>query len=115
MGGQPAKMCVEHETYFAFRPRLETCERIRIERTENWINADSVSIPQQVGKSGRLAIREDEIDLGVWYSERFDCVLHRGGNFEVMRKTSPSSWQREQVVQVGIESKMRLLHLLCPG
>jgi hypothetical protein len=42
---------------------------------------------QQAGESCGLAVREDEIDLNMRSSERFDCVLQPSRGFEVMGKT----------------------------
>jgi len=79
-------MRVEDETDLAFRSRLKMREPGKIPANGK-PDANSVPMLQQAGESCGLAVREDEINLNMRPSERFDCVLQRSCGFEVMGKT----------------------------
>ena len=73
-----------------------------VERLEHGIHGEAVAARRAVGEPDRLAVDEDEIDLGVRDAGRLDDVLHRLVAAERPPHRRPARCRREEVVQLGV-------------
>ena len=80
-------------------------QRARVQRLENRIDADPVTVLNRTGKVHRLAVNQNEIDFRVWHAHRLDPVLHGGGQFECVRERSKAPGERQEIVQPGVVAK----------
>ena len=105
-------MGVKHGTHLAFRPGLQSRKRGKIQRTKDRIDTNGVSVSQQPGESCGLTIRQNETNLRVRHSERLDCIF-QGWRRQRYGRNLFLSFAAKACRQLGIESKLSLLHLYC--
>jgi glycosyltransferase involved in cell wall biosynthesis len=83
-----------------------------IEGLEDGIDADYVATGDRRAEIHRLAVYEDQVDLGVRYAERFDQMFDRLMALEGVVEGGHAALGRQKVVQFGIEPEARLHDLI---
>src|SRR5215510_12874862 len=98
-------MSVQHELRLAQGFWAQRRSRRHIESFEHRVDADPVAVPDAIVEAHRLAVGEDEINLGVRHAQRFDSVLDRGGSSELMLEGYGPVLLRKKVVQLGVKAE----------
>ena len=107
---QPAEVDVEHELGHAQRLGSHARHGGDIERFEHRVDGDAVAVRDEVSKVHRFSVHQDEIDFCVRNAERLNHVFHRRADQEGVVEARESFLGRQEIVQLGVETKPRLLH-----
>jgi len=112
---QPAEVSVGDESAVAQRPRAQAQQRRHVEGLEHRVDRHPVVVGEQAVEAYRLAVDQDQLDLGVRHAERLDHVLRRCGPRAARAELVPAPVGREKVVQLLVEAEVgddHVLHLL---
>ena len=74
---EPTEMTIEHESRDPQRLRPDLDDRRDVERLEPRIHTDPVAVTHVVPEVDRVAVDDDEIDLGMGHADALDHVFHR--------------------------------------
>src|SRR5213594_1692778 len=77
VAGQLAKMSIEDETNLSQWVWAQPNEWSDVERFEDRIDADPITIPHDVRETHRVTFHQNQIDFGGRHTERFDHFLDR--------------------------------------
>src|SRR5438093_13785251 len=97
-------MIIENEANLSQRPCPQSDERCYIQRLENGIDTNPVTVTDYVREIYRLTAHEYSINLGVRHAQRFDHVLDRNTMFERMDEINPPLVGRQKIIQRSVES-----------
>ncbi len=113
---QRAQLGVEHEADAA-QGRSADLEHGRdIERLEHRVDRDALAVAHDVVEAHRLAVDEDQLDLGVRHAQRLDHVLDRRAPVELVRELDLAPLGRQEIVELLVEAEPRPGHChLRPG
>ncbi len=81
-----------------------------VQRLEYRVDANPVAVLHQVGEVHRLAVDQDQINLGVGHAQGFDHILDGGTQLKGVGEGTLSPVCGQEIIQFSIEAKARLLH-----
>src|SRR5439155_24041450 len=111
---QPAQLRIGDESRAPQRFDSDLQHPRDVERLEHWIHADAVTLLHDIGEVDGLAIREDQLDLGMWYAERLDRMLHRRATGAHASEVAFSSSTRKKVVEPEVRYRHSSDRLMSP-
>ena len=94
VGGEPAQVHIEDETKPSQRARPHPQPRRDVDRLEDRINGDAVSVVDEMGEVHRFAVDE----------QRFDDVAHGPSDYERPCDLDAAPLRRKKIVQLGVEA-----------
>ena len=104
---QAAEMRVGDEAHLAQRLSPHPQQRPDVEALELRVDADSIRVAHQIGEVHRLAIDQDQLDLGMRNAQRLDRVLDRGGACAAVLDVALAQCRRKEIVQLLVEAEPR--------
>src|SRR5262245_48835887 len=99
-------MHIHHETGIPEWFRPQAVEWGDVEPLEHREDGNAFPSTNRVVEAYRAAIDEDEIDLGVRYTDRLDRIFHRWRPRHCSRETPFAQLRRQVVVQLLIEAEL---------
>src|SRR5262245_27143713 len=115
MASVPTEMCIREEPRLAQRLGSHTCDRSDVERFEHRIDRDSVAVADTIREIHGLAVDNHQIHFGMRNARRFDQVLDRGLSIEAAHDGHEAVPPRQEIIQLGVEAKLRTLHVHRPS
>ena len=116
VGSEAAEVYVEYESRLTQRLWSQTRDARKVETFEYGIDRDPLAATQSMWEGSRLAIDQDQIDLGMRHSEGFDRILDRGRAIEGIGEAALAETGREEVVQLLIEAEFAMVrHVAGPA
>jgi DNA-binding GntR family transcriptional regulator len=106
-------MYVGDEARFPQRSRPQPGHGRYVVAFEHGVDGHALAALEEVGEAHRLAVDENDVDLGMRYADRFDRVLYRRCPDEVAGEFALPPVLREEVVQFRIEAHPRFSLLAC--
>ena len=106
--GKTAKVHVEHEAWFAKWPRAQAVGLAQLEAFEHRVDGDALAAGEAVRERHRLAIDQDEINLGMRHAQGLDAVLHAGRSVERMDERPLAQLRCEEVAEFLVEAELAL-------
>ena len=81
-------------------------QRRDVEGFELWVDADSIAVAHEMREIHRLAVHEDELDLGMRNTDCFDGLLDGRSSRALVAKGVLAPLTREEIVELFVESKL---------
>lgn len=103
--GEPAEVRVRHEARLAQGTLAQPQQGRHVQRLEAGIHRHPVAVLELPAEVHRLAIDQDQLDLGVRHAERLDHVLGGRRARARHREFLLAPDRREEIVQFFIEAE----------